>query len=149
MWYMLYPWRCFPGKFELMLYQQCTIGNNVLDIDYRKISSPSQHDKKEREWKELLTGTSALKIQHLSQKQLASRLLLCSFTSNRPLSAVNEGNQKKISKDEKSPVKHFLEWKSPIEEAIWPEASVLHVLENRTNLFKFKPGTNWCQSHKR
>lgn len=40
----------------------------------------------------------------------------------------------KISKDEKPPVKEFLERKNLVLVTIWPEANFLHVLDN-INLF--------------
>jgi len=62
--------------------------------------------------------------------------LYCSLKRKQPLSAIDKGNQQKISKDEKPPIEHFLEWKNPMLEAIWPEARFLHVLRKETKLSK-------------
>lgn len=88
--------------------------------------------------------TSALKIQHLSQKKLALRLLQYSFKIWL-LSAINKWNQKKISNDEKPPVKHFLERKNPELVAFWPEAHLLHILRKILKFLKSKPGETWYE----
>lgn len=144
----LYRWRRFPRKLDWMLYQHCTIKKRLLDMANFHTPPHQEENEKAREWgSELLTGKIALKIQHLFQKKLASRLLSWSFKSNWPLSAINERNQKKISHEEKSPVKHFLEWYDWMVEAIWPEASLLHVLKNNTNCFRSKPATTFHERH--
>jgi hypothetical protein len=57
---------------------------------------------------------------------------------NRTLSAIDKRNQKKISKDENSPIKDFLECKKPILVAICRETNSLHVSEYKSQHFKFK-----------
>lgn len=67
-------------------------------------------------------------MQHLTQENIALRLLYLSYKSC-PLSTVDKGNKKELSKDKKTPIKNFLEWNSVILEAVWPDAQFLHILE--------------------
>jgi len=132
------PEDVFPKFFTGWRISNALSNKNLLYCAQRL--RPQRERKRERVRE--LTYTSALKIQHLSQKKLALRLLQYSFKI-WPLSAINKGNQKKISKDEKPPVKHFLERENPKLVAFWPEAHFLHILRRILKLLKSKPDKTW------
>ena len=76
---------------------------------------------------------STLWFQHQPSTKVASGRYWCSWNNSGSLSTVNERSEKEASKNEKPPIKGFLERNGLATKATWPQAHLLHTSSNEYN----------------